>query len=241
MEKYNKKQLINECKKLGIKGYSKKNRTQLLELLKVDDKVDSLSDKDYIDKLLELIKSKSDERIKLLRDITVLQWIFGDTSFLNNISKNEEDIWGRNILKIKRPDLKLDKQWTNKFGEHICEEIYYLMNENIKTATKKENYNPDLETDKYIIEVKTQTYYTIGTAGEKILGCPFKYAEIPELYSKPLRILCIGGAEKISREQYGNLLGSKCSKQKKRILDFYKSINIEFISATEMLKALITN
>jgi hypothetical protein len=32
-----------------------------------------------------------------------------------------------------------------------------------------------------------KTLYTSGTAGEKILGCPFKYAEIPDhLYGKPL-------------------------------------------------------
>jgi hypothetical protein len=60
------------------------------------------------------------------------------------------------------------------------------------------------------MEVKCGTYYTNGTAHEKILGCPFKYADIPILYSKPLKIVCIGGAEKICREQYGNLSGEKC-------------------------------
>ena len=97
----------------------------------------------------------------------------------------------------------------------------------------------DYEVDDALLEVKTQTYHTSGTAGEKILGSPFKYAEIPELYSKPLRIVCIGGAERICREQYGNLVGPKCSIQKKRFIDFYKENNIEYVGATEILKAFV--
>ena len=90
-----------------------------------------------------------------------------------------EDKWGQNILKKRRPDLKLDKQWTNKFGEHLCEEICIIKGKEYNKPINKNHYEPDLEIDEYIIEAKTQTFYTEGTAGEKILGCPFKYAEVP--------------------------------------------------------------
>ena len=171
-------------------------------------------------------------------------------SFLETIEKKNktndekkykllEDKWGRNILKIHRPDLKLDKQWTNKFGEHLCEEIFTLIGKKVSKPMKKNNYQPDCETENFIIEVKTGTFHTSGTAGEKILGCPFKYCEVPDLYSKPLKILCIGGAEKICREQYGNLEGVKCSIQKKKFINFFKDNNIEYVGVTDILKEFI--
>lgn len=204
-----------------------------------------------IDKVFDFIITNTDKRIILLRKKEVIMWLFGDLSFLPSIEKinktedeakykNFEDKWGRDILKTRRPDLKLDKQWTNKFGEHLCEEIYILLGKDVSKPMIKEHYQPDSEVDDAIIEAKTGTFYTSGTAGEKILGCPFKYAEIPELYSKPLKILCMGGAEKVCREQYGNLPGAKCSTQKKKFLNFFKENSIEYIGATDILKELVS-
>jgi hypothetical protein len=101
---------------------------------------------------------------------------------------------------------------------------------------------PDLETEDNIIEVKTQTFYTSGTAGEKILGSAFKYASIPVLYGKPLIILCIGGAEKICKEQYGNL-GDKGSEEQRKMLEIWKTdFKISYKAATtELIKAITVN
>jgi len=202
-----------------------------------------------IEKVCEYIASKENSNIVLLRNKEVIQWLFGDLSFLSPIEKKNktsdekkykelEDKWGQDILKTRRPDLKLDKQWTNKFGEHICQEIYNLLNKNVSKPVNKEHYQPDWEADDFIIEVKTQTFHTSGTAGEKILGCPFKYAEVPDLYEKPLKIICIGGAEKICRESYGNLSGPKCSTQKKKFLDFFRENKIEYIGASDILTSI---
>jgi len=150
-----------------------------------------------------------------------------------------EDKWGQEMLRLRRPDLKLDKQWTNKFGEHIAEEIFWLHGKTVQKPKKKQNYQPDTEIDDAIIEAKTQTYFTTGTAGEKIIGCPFKYAEIPSLYSKPLKILCMGGAERICREQYGNLPGEKCTQQKQRFLQFFRDNQIEYVAASDLLLQLL--
>ena len=190
------------------------------------------------------------EEIFLLRKKEVLQWIFGDLSFLPEIEKKNksvdeiklkklEDEWGRAMVKSFRPDLTLDKQWTNLFGEKIAREVYILLGKTVTKPKKMENFQPDWQTEDAIIEVKTQTFHTSGTAGEKILGTPFKYAEIPDLYGKPLKILCIGGAEKICRENYGNLPGERCTSQKQIILDFYRSICIEYIGTTDILSSLI--
>jgi hypothetical protein len=203
-----------------------------------------------IDSICEHISKNTDKSIILLRNKEVIMWLFGDLSFLPPIEKKNktvdegkykilEDKWGQEMLKKRRPDLKLDKQWTNKFGEHICEELFTLLGKKVSKPIKKVNYQPDSEVDDAIIEAKAGTFHTGGTAGEKILGCPFKYAEIPYLYSKPLKIVCMGGAEKVCREQYGNLPGPKCSVQKKKYLDFFKQENIEYIGATDILQTLI--
>jgi len=192
------------------------------------------------------ICEQNDQRISILREKTVIQWIFGDLSFLSPIEKKNkttddqkykilEDEWGREIMKTRRPDLKLDKQWTNRFGEYICEELCYLQNKSVCKPAKQNGMHPDLECDDCIMEAKCQTYYTSGTAGEKILGVPFKYADIPELYGKPLKIVCIGGAEKESREHYGNIAGEKTTANKRRLLDFFRESGIEYVAVTDIL------
>jgi len=261
-------QLKEICRKLEIKGISRKNKKQLIELLQLNEKketspvlepktdlktkplkkvVSAMSS--IIEKVYEYISSIDDSNINLLRIKEVVQWIYGDLSFLPSIeNKNKkldeekykvlEDKWGRITLKNLRPDLKLDKQWTNVFGEIICKEIYYLLDKIVKKPVKKNNHQPDWEIDDSIVEVKTGTFHTAGTAGEKILGCPFKYADVPDLYGKPLKIMCIGGAEKVSRESYGNLPGTKCSKQKKKFLDFFRENQIEYIGASDILRSI---
>jgi len=200
-------------------------------------------------KFLEYVSKIENSKIVLLREKEVVQWLFGDLSFLPAIEKKNktsddkkykilEDQWGQTMMKIRRPDLKLDKQWTTKFGEHICEEIYTLLGKDVSKPANKNKHQPDSEVDDAIIEAKTQTFFTGGTAGEKILGCPFKYAEIPDLYGKSLKILCMGGAEKVCRESYGNLPGAKCSPKKKMFLDFFRENKIEYIGATDILISL---
>ena len=203
-------------------------------------------------KFLKFVKLVNDPKISLLQQKEVVQWIFGDLSFLSPIEKKNktadeakrkvlEDEWGKSIMRTRRPDLKCHKQWTNKFGEHICEEIYHLLGMSITKPVRRSRYEPDSEIDDAIIEVKTGTFHTIGTAWEKILGCPFKYAEVPELYGKPLKILCVGGAERICRENYGNLPGTKHSPQKQKFLDFFRDNHIEYIGASDLLKTIINS
>lgn len=205
---------------------------------------------ELIENVCKMIASNSAAGIVLLRQKQVIQWLFGDLSFLPEIQKKNkttdekiykvlEDKWGQDMLRVRRPDLKLDKQWTNKFGEHLCEEIFTLIGKQVSKPVNKQHYQPDAEVDDAILEAKAQTFFTSGTAGEKILGSPFKYAEVPQLYGKPLKILCMGGAEKVCRESYGNLPGEKTSAQKQKILECFREIGIEYIGATDILKSLV--
>lgn len=204
-----------------------------------------------IEKFIAKIQgSKNASDIVLLRNKEVLQWIVGDLTFLPTIqSKNKsrdtkarkvlEDIWGRKMAKVHRPDLQLDGQWTTTFGQQICHELYLLMEKNIWTPAKKSGFMPDKETDDLIIEVKTQTYNTTGTAGEKILGVPFKYCKVPKLYGKPLHIVCIGHAEKECREKY-NMFGDNHDEEIQDFLDFYKTKNIQYIAATDLMHHILS-
>ena len=205
---------------------------------------------ELIEQVCKMIASSPAAGIVLLRQKQVIQWLFGDLSFLPDIQKKNkttdekiykvlEDKWGQDMLRIRRPDLKLEKQWTNKFGEHLCEEIFTLLGKQVSKPVNKQHYQPDAEVDDAILEAKAQTFFTSGTAGEKILGSPFKYAEVPQLYGKPLKIICMGGAEKVCRESYGNLPGEKTSAQKQKILECFREIGIEYIGATDILKSLV--
>lgn len=193
----------------------------------------------------------------LINNFEVKLWIFNNLTFItkqNELNENteqskkikkrndnyklREDIWGRNIMRTIRPDLKLEKQWTNLFGEYIVKEYFENINMIIKHPKKINGYMPDFEIDNYIIEVKCGTYFTEGTAHEKILGTPFKYCEIPKLYNKPLLIICIGKAEYLGIHKYGFLQGEilNNSKEKQRFIRFYEENNIQLIGYTQLHK-----
>lgn len=216
-----------------------------------------------IDSIVRVAEESKNDKVVLLKSKSVVQWLFGDLSFLqstktefkNNTERLKymkciEDEWGKEMCKVRRPDLKFSNQRTNKFGEHLCEEIYILLGKQVSVPPKKGSVKPDIETDDEIIEVKTQTYYTSGTAGEKILGCPFKYCQVPTLYEKPLYIVCLGGAERVCERQYkifdassrrssGIQRNSHQSGERMKFIKFYKDQNIHYMKATDLLKSLI--
>ncbi len=203
-----------------------------------------------VNRLHALFESHPDERIRLLRRRDVLQWLFGDLSFLPPIERKNktqdilalkplEDTWGQGVVRAIRPDLRLEKQWTNLFGEYLCQEIQVALGKNPFVPVTKEGFHPDVETEDQMVEAKAGTYFTTGTAHEKIAGVFFKYADVPTLYGKPLRIVCLGGAERLARDQYGLLAGQKCTPQKQRILEFHRANGVEVVGATELLMRMI--
>ena len=203
-----------------------------------------------VDRLHALFESHSDPRIRLLRRRDVLQWLFGDFSFLPPIERKNktqdilalkplEDVWGQGVVREIRPDLRLDKQWTNLFGEYLCQEIQVALGKNPFIPVTKEGFHPDVETEDQMVEAKAGTYFTTGTAHEKIAGVFFKYADVPVLYGKPLVVVCLGGAERLARDQYGLLAGQKCTPQKQRILEFHRANGVEVVGATELLRRMM--
>ena len=174
-----------------------------------------------------------EEEELLLDNHQIVKWCKGDVSFLGN--KKTEDAWGRGIMRKRNPALKFVNQWTSKFGEYLAEEIYRLLGYKVKRPKKLGGKIPDLETEDFIVEVKTGTFFTTGTAHEKIVSVPWHYSRIPELYGKPLVILCIGGAEREARKY--EALGEMEENSPKRILkEAHDKLKITFVGFSELLQ-----
>jgi hypothetical protein len=171
--------------------------------------------------------------VTLLRDVKVLQWLFGDASFLKASAAARyaaEEEWVKSVMRRRRPDLEpwdTKTNWTNVFGEHVLEEILKCLHRNSKKPVKMASLSKlNFETDEDVYEVKTQTYFV---QGEKI------EADAPKLYGKPLKIVCVGGAEKMAREQYDCLPAVVLfrSPGKRKMMD------VSFVGASDMLSLIL--
>lgn len=189
----------------------------------------------------------------LLDNLDVIRWCYeGITDISLKDTENEKKLkkakeiekkWGNEI--IQRVD---NKQWTTRLCESLAKEaLNRLGRKNIKKTTKKRSslrnkkYDPDLECDKYVYEIKGRSWCTTGTAGEKILGVPLKYGEIPSLYGKPLQIILVGYQEYEAREKFafGDLLdGDNQTRELHESLAFYKEHDIEYVAFTDILKKI---
>ena len=182
-------------------------------------------------------KCKNADKYKLLKNNSVIQRLHGDHSYLMNHTYNDEADWGNRLLISYYPN-RSRQLWSHVIGEELCKEIYMLRGDTVSPSSRRCRYLPDLETEKEVIEVKTQSYYHTGSMSEKILGVSFKYIDVPIIYNKPLYIICVGGAEKICREKYGILGVKMTSERKKELLDFYKERGIYYKGATELLEEI---
>jgi DNA adenine methylase len=92
--------------------------------------------------------------------------------------------------------------WTGAVGEAIAGEMLRTLGWTVTKPPKVETlegvYQPDYEimgaSPRVFVEVKTQTWNTTGTAGEKIGGVPFKYAPLCDIGS--VMVITLAGAER---------------------------------------------
>lgn len=157
--------------------------------------------------------------------------------------KEIEKVWGNQILGTKE-----GKQWTTVLCQELVKEaLIALGRKNVRATTRKKSslreksYDPDLECEQYVYEVKGRSWCTPGTAGEKILGVPLKYGEVPRLYHKPLQVVLVGYQEYEARQKFGfgDLLDSSNQTQElKESLAFFKEQSIEYVGFTDILKQI---
>ncbi len=152
----------------------------------------------------------------------------------------EERDWANSLLG--RAGLK---QWTTTLGQNVVHEaLVALGRKNVRKTEDKQStirnksYSPDLECDDFVYEVKARSWTTPGTAGEKILGTPLKYGEIPRLYNKPLQIVLVAYQEYEARNGwgFGDLLDpSNQTPELSESLAFFKHQHIEYVALTDIL------
>ena len=147
-------------------------------------------------------------------------------------TNNKEKLWGNRMLKRYFNYTKTTNQWTTCLGESLVK-IILERKEKVTNPKTISGYRPDWETKNYIWEVKTRNYTTSGTAGEKILGTPYKYAEVPKLYKKNLKIVVLAFQEQEAIDKFG--LFNKYNKKKNKHLELWKEEGIEFVRCSELL------
>ena len=180
---------------------------------------------------------KNNKEVVHLKKYGVLEWLFAERTFINNLTAISEKEWGQQVSG------NTGNQWTTKFGEELLSEILMLLNKNPKrikvayTGTNGKKLLPDYETDFGLYENKARTFTTSGTAGEKILGTPMKYCECIRLYKKPLFIVCMAFQE-IEADVSFQLFNPK-SKELQTILNFYNEMGISFVRTTDLLREYI--
>jgi len=193
------------------------------------------------------------ENLNLLDNKEVIRWCYEaitDVSLMNTTSEKKlkgskkiEKEWGNKVIHRKA-----SKQWTTILCQNLVKEaLIKIGRKNVHPITMKKSslrdkkYDPDLECEDYVYEVKGRSWSTPGTAGEKILGVPLKYGELPRLYHKPLQIILVGYQEYEAKEgfAFGDLLDRNNQTQELQdSLAFYKEQRIEYIGFTDILKEI---
>jgi len=154
---------------------------------------------------------------------------------LKEEKKAEERKWGNSMINKTNSG-----QWTNILGEEMVCKVLEEKGENPRRPSIKGGLKPDWETDKFMYEVKTSSWTIAGTAGEKVLGTWIKYQSIPELYGKPLKIVCVAYQE--YELEYGKTkyFGKNVTDKTRDILNLAKSWEIEYVKFSDLVKDIPT-
>jgi hypothetical protein len=115
-----------------------------------------------------------------------------------------------------------------------------LREENPRKPELKGGFRPDWETDEFIYEVKTSNWWVDGTAGEKVLGTFIKYQNIPELYGKPLRIVCVANQEEELINGKTVYFGENITKKTQELLKIARLWNIEYVKFSDLVLPLMS-
>jgi hypothetical protein len=193
------------------------------------------------------------KKLNLLNNPEVIRWCYegitkktlANTSRQDDLknSKIQEDKWGDSVIGGNGGG-----QWTTKLCQDLAKEaLIKFGRKNVahtkskKSSVREKSYQPDLECDDYVYEIKGRNWSTTGTAGEKILGVPLKYGELPSLYKKPLQIILVGYQEYEAKEgfAFGDLLDkNNQTKELRESLAFYRDHEIEYVAFTDILKKI---
>lgn len=171
----------------------------------------------------------------------VINWVLGNNYVKFKKTKEYGEIEYNEITNNFKP--KSRKQWTNRYGEELVRfllrELDYGVKERkpIFTINGKKQ-KPDIETKEAIWEIKTRNWTTSGTAGEKILGTPLKYSEIPIIANKPLYIVLVAYQEYEAIHSFNLFkpdINSGNLPNLEGVLKHINSLNIHYIKCSDLM------
>ena len=148
--------------------------------------------------------------------------------------QENEKKWGNAMIQQTN-----NGQWTTLLGEQLVFDVLQLRGENPRKVVRKDGFEPDWETDEYMYEVKTSNWWIDGTAGEKVYGTFIKYQNIPELYRKRLRIVCVANQEEELTNGKTKYFGENITKKTKQVLDLASEWGIEYVKFSELVSPIL--
>lgn len=201
-----------------------------------------LTSDEFISTMVKILKENRPDYI-ISKD-GVLEWLVKVESGGGFSTKTDEDSWGKATVS-EFTGKPTTHQWTTFLSERATEECLELCRDPVVTRQPvvKNFGRLDMETRNFMIESKTGSYHTSGTAHEKIAGCPYKYAEIPRISGKSLLIVVSGRAETFARK-VGQGGGSMIitprnahlfSPEKTRMVNEWASVGIRVVPMTRII------
>lgn len=174
----------------------------------------------------------------------ILLWAL--TPYINGVHTNIERTEENTVAQIREAANQQEKQWGNSMigqnsngnwttllGEGLVHDVLMMRGENPRKPERRNGYEPDWETDDYIYEVKTRNWTTSGTAGEKVPAVMYKYSDIPKIYGKPLRIVCVAYQEWELTNGTTRIFGD-VSERKQRFLDLASEMGITYMPFSQL-------
>lgn len=142
----------------------------------------------------------------------------------------KERNWGNKLINATN-----NGNWTTIVGEGIVHDVLKMKGKNPRRPEMKNGFRPDWETDDEIIEVKTRTWCVSGTAGDRAGFAFYKYCDIPKIYNKPLKIICIAYQEWEFTNSNTKMFDPKSENQKK-FLKLALECGVEFVKFSDFTK-----
>lgn len=175
--------------------------------------------------LIECIKWANNKPMKIIK---IPEKTIGQQKKYNQQKEKE---WGNLMIGQEG-----NCQWTTLLGENLVFEILKLKGENPRKPGLMCGFKPDIETDDYIYEVKTSSWWVDGTAGEKVFGTWIKYQNVSELIGKPIRIVCVANQE--WELEYGKVkyFGDEITEKTKKALELAREWGIEYIRFSDLIQ-----
>jgi hypothetical protein len=192
----------------------------------------------------KFIKSLDNEYKTLNKEF--LSWIFG---LDKKTDKKEEDIWGKKMLEDKFRK-KVKTNWSTLLTEKFMKEfLSVILNEKISDAKilienphGRKNFSPDIKTEKYFFEVKSRTYHTTGTIGEKCIGTAKKYNLIKRLTNKRIFVILLAQQEIEACEDFRLFgLNEKDHPEDYKFMQLTYECGVSFIKLSDLFHFYLSN